>query len=51
MLPVLTTYRTALPEVGGNAVAYTEPDADSIAIALRALLDDPERRIGLGEAG
>jgi glycosyltransferase involved in cell wall biosynthesis len=49
--PVLTTYRTALPEVGGNAVAYTEPDADSIAVALRALLDDPERLIGLGEAG
>ena len=42
--PVLTTYRTSLPEVGGNAVAYTEPDAESIAAALRALLDDPERR-------
>ena len=48
--PVLTTYRTSLPEVGGNAVAYTEPDADSIAVALRALLDDEERRTGLGEA-
>jgi hypothetical protein len=42
--PVLTTYRTSLPEVGGDAVAYTEPDADSIAVALRALLDDPQRR-------
>jgi glycosyltransferase involved in cell wall biosynthesis len=49
--PVLTTYRTSLPEVGGNAVAYTEPDAESIAAALRALLDDPERRLALGEAG
>ena len=49
--PVLTTYRTSLPEVGGDAVAYTEPDADSIAVALRALLDDPERRAALGEAG
>ena len=49
--PVLTTYRTSLPEVGGDAVAYTEPDADSIAAALRALLDDPERRAALGEAG
>jgi glycosyltransferase involved in cell wall biosynthesis len=49
--PVLTTYRTSLPEVGGDAVAYTEPDADSIAIALRALLEDPRRRTGLGEAG
>lgn len=49
--PVLTTHRTSLPEVGGDAVAYTEPDADSIAVALRALLDDPERRTTLGEAG
>ncbi len=24
--PVLTTHRTSLPEVGGDAVAYTEPD-------------------------
>jgi len=49
--PVLTTHRTALPEVGGDAVAYTEPDAESIAVALRALLDDPERRAALGAAG
>jgi len=49
--PVLTTYRTSLPEVGGDAVAYTEPDAGSIAGALRALLDDPQRRVTLGEAG
>jgi glycosyltransferase involved in cell wall biosynthesis len=49
--PVLTTYRASLPEVGGNAVAYTEPDAESIAVALRALLDDPERRAALSAAG
>jgi glycosyltransferase involved in cell wall biosynthesis len=49
--PVLTTYRTSLPEVGGDAVAYTEPDADSIAVALRALLDDPQRRAALAAAG
>ncbi len=49
--PVLTTYRASLPEVGGDAVAYTEPDADSIATALRALLGDPDRRTALGEAG
>jgi glycosyltransferase involved in cell wall biosynthesis len=49
--PVLTTYRTSLPEVGGDAVAYTEPDAESIAAALRGLLDDPERRAALSEAG
>jgi len=46
--PVLTTHRASLPEVGGDAVAYTEPDADSIKIALRALLDDPARREALG---
>jgi glycosyltransferase involved in cell wall biosynthesis len=49
--PVLTTHRTALPEVGGDAVAYTEPDPDSITTALQALLADPERRTALGEAG
>jgi glycosyltransferase involved in cell wall biosynthesis len=49
--PVLTTTRAALPEVGGDAVAYTEPDADSIAVALRALLDDPQRRSALAESG
>jgi glycosyltransferase involved in cell wall biosynthesis len=32
--PVLTTHRLSLPEVGGDAVAYTEPDADSIARGL-----------------
>jgi glycosyltransferase involved in cell wall biosynthesis len=49
--PVLTTHRTALPEVGGEAVAYTEPDAQSITAALQALLADPQRRTSLGEAG
>ncbi len=48
---VLTTHRTALPEVGGDAVAYTEPDPDSIKTALQSLLADPERRTALGEAG
>jgi glycosyltransferase involved in cell wall biosynthesis len=49
--PVLTTHRTSLPEVGGDAVAYTEPDSDSIRAALRSLLDDPPRRQALGAAG
>jgi glycosyltransferase involved in cell wall biosynthesis len=49
--PVLTTHRTSLPEVGGDAVAYTEPDSDSIRAALRGLLDDPPRREALGAAG
>ncbi len=35
--------------MGGDAVAYTEPDADSIRGGLRALLDDPGRRQALGE--
>ena len=42
--PVLTTHCTSLPEVGGEAVAYTEPDSDSIRDSLRALLDDGARR-------
>jgi glycosyltransferase involved in cell wall biosynthesis len=49
--PVLTTPRLSLPEVGGDAVAYTEPDPDSIAAALTALLDDPARRAQLAESG
>jgi glycosyltransferase involved in cell wall biosynthesis len=49
--PVLTTHRTSLPEVGGDAVAYTEPDAENIQAALRGLLDDPARLESLGEAG
>jgi glycosyltransferase involved in cell wall biosynthesis len=48
--PVLTSPRLALPEVGGDAVAYTEPDADSIGRALAALLDDPTRREQLSTA-
>lgn len=38
---VLTTRRLSLPEVGGDAVAYTEPDAEALASAIAALLDDP----------
>jgi len=49
--PVLTTDRLSLPEVGGDAVAYTEPDPDSIATHLVALLDDADRRAQLGQAG
>jgi glycosyltransferase involved in cell wall biosynthesis len=49
--PVLTTRRLALPEVGGDAVAYTEPDPPSIAAALGSLLADPERRAELSAAG
>ncbi|MFB4306010.1 glycosyltransferase family 4 protein [Actinomadura sp. GTD37] len=48
--PVLTTHRGSLPEVGGEAVAYTEPDASGIAAALSALIDDPSRRADLADA-
>ncbi len=49
--PVLTTHRTSLPEVGGDAVAYTEPDVAAITAALGALLADADRRTTLGGAG
>ena len=48
--PVLTTHRLSLPEVGGDAVAYTEPGADDIAAGLSALLDDVSRRRQLADA-
>jgi glycosyltransferase involved in cell wall biosynthesis len=48
--PVLTTHRLSLPEVGGDAVAYTEPGVDDIAEALSALLDDAGRRRSLADA-
>ena len=49
--PVLTTPRLSLPEVGGDAVAYTEPDAQAIARDLASLLADEPRRKALGRAG
>jgi glycosyltransferase involved in cell wall biosynthesis len=48
--PVLTTHRLSLPEVGGDAVAYTEPGVDDIAEALSSLLDDGARRRSLADA-
>ncbi len=49
--PVLTTPRLSLPEVGGDAVAYTQPDAPAIATALADLLSDAARRDDLGHRG
>ncbi|MGH3342555.1 MAG: glycosyltransferase family 4 protein [Carbonactinosporaceae bacterium] len=49
--PVLATRRLSLPEVGGDAVAYAEPDERSIARVLRELLGDGGRRSVLSEAG
>ncbi|HVE26912.1 MAG TPA: glycosyltransferase family 1 protein [Sporichthya sp.] len=47
---VLIARRLSLPEVGGEAAAYTEPDADCIGRNLARLLQDPERRRSLSEA-
>ncbi|MCP2183680.1 Glycosyltransferase involved in cell wall bisynthesis [Prauserella alba] len=47
---VLTTRRLALPEVGGDAVAYCGVGAGDVAAALRELLDDPARRSRLASA-
>lgn len=47
---VLTTRKLALPEVGGNAVAYSGTGAGDIAVELAALLDDAGRRATLSAA-
>lgn len=47
---VLTTRRLALPEVGGDAVAYCGVHAQDIAAGLVELLDDPARRAELSAA-
>ncbi|WP_423918426.1 glycosyltransferase family 4 protein [Frigoribacterium sp. 2-23] len=44
---VLTTRRLALPEVAGDAAAYSEPDAESLHHGMKALLADDERRRSL----
>ena len=49
--PVLTTPRLSVPEVGGDAVAYTGPEPDEIAAALTRLLDDADLRSSLAGAG
>jgi glycosyltransferase involved in cell wall biosynthesis len=48
--PVLTTRLSSLPEVGGDAVAYTEPDAAGIGRSLRELIEDPAQRKFLADA-
>ncbi|HVM26125.1 MAG TPA: glycosyltransferase family 1 protein [Mycobacteriales bacterium] len=49
--PVLTSRRLAIPEVGGDAVEYTDVDPDSLSAAMLALYDDEDRRRALTEAG
>lgn len=47
---VLTTRRLALPEVGGDAVAYCGVGPGDVAASLSELLGDPGRRAALGAA-
>src|SRR5205807_9455494 len=49
--PVLTTPRLSLPEVGGDAVAYTGEYPEEIAGDLADLLDDEARRMTLAKEG
>lgn len=49
--PMITTRRLALPEVGGDAVLYSEPDAASLTEALRKLSSDPAERARLSRLG
>jgi len=53
-LPVACADRTSLPEIAGGAALLFDPESvDSIAGAIRALLDDPALRarlVGLGRA-
>src|SRR5213079_1936692 len=49
--PVLTTPRLSLPEVGGDAVAYTGEFPEEIARDLGTLLGDEARRLTLAKAG
>jgi len=51
-VPVISTSGGALPEVVGDAGILVPPgDAAALRDAIAALLDDPERRMRLGEAG
>lgn len=50
--PVLASNASALPEVGGDAAVYAEPgDQAAWSSAMLDLLNDPERRARLSEAG
>jgi glycosyltransferase involved in cell wall biosynthesis len=48
---VLTTARLALPEIGGDAVAYSDVTDTSIADELMRLISDQDRRHALSLAG
>jgi glycosyltransferase involved in cell wall biosynthesis len=47
---VVTSDRSSMPEVGGDAVEYVDPtEVDSIRAGLERLLRDDARRAALGE--
>lgn len=51
-IPVVTSNRSALPEVAGDAALLADPlDTDSIAAALRTLVEDESERQRLQAAG
>ncbi|MEM7481635.1 MAG: glycosyltransferase family 1 protein [Acidobacteriota bacterium] len=51
-VPVVTTDRSSLPEVVGEAGVLFDPDKpNALTEALEGLLDDPRRAAALGEAG
>lgn len=50
--PVITGSVTSLPEVGGDAVLYCDPNkTEELTAAMRRLLDDEELRRSLSERG
>lgn len=50
--PVMTSKTTSLPEVGGDAVAYCDPESiEDMAEALKRLLSDAQLRATLGARG
>jgi glycosyltransferase involved in cell wall biosynthesis len=51
-LPVITSRRSSLPEVAGDAALYVDPeDPETIAGAIMRLARDPELRAGLSSRG
>jgi glycosyltransferase involved in cell wall biosynthesis len=50
--PVLTSASSSLPEVGGDAALYAEPnDIDDLKEKLRQIIEDEELRKTLREKG
>lgn len=50
-VPTIAANRASLPEVVGDAGVLVEPDADTLAAAIAAVLNDPARRADLAARG